>query len=276
MASSPFIVSYVFLILNCFTQSFAETSEILNDNPEWKLALKKIEELQKTVKIQNDRIAMLEMQSRESSNLALTDLQNTIKHQSDQITKFEARIQDFETILATEENGPIKNIDPEPMSESNKINFSDKPKLVRKGRLLLQQRTIPAESVAFYAYFSTTIPASSAFHILAFDNVITNVGNAYHPHSGTFIAPRSGLYVFTWTIRQWGQRYHTTELLVNNIVVNSIYLNPVNTIDGGVTGTVVVQVNQGDDVLVRTGITSAGEITSAASGRSSFAGWLLM
>lgn len=133
MASSPLIVSYVFLILNCFTQSFAETSEILNDNPEWKLALKKIEELQKTVKIQNDRIAMLEMQSRESSNLALTDLQNTIKHQSDQITKLEARIQDFETILTTEENGPIKNIDPEPISESNKINFSAKPKLVRKG-----------------------------------------------------------------------------------------------------------------------------------------------
>lgn len=82
--------------------------------------------------------------------------------------------------------------------------------------------------------------------------------------------------MFTWTIRLYGANYHTTELLVDNIVVNSIYLNPVNTIDGGVTGTVVVQVNQGDDVLVRTGITSAGDIISAATGRSSFAGWLLM
>lgn len=82
--------------------------------------------------------------------------------------------------------------------------------------------------------------------------------------------------MFTWTIRQNGHGYHTTELLVDNNVVNSIYLNPVNTIDGGVTGTVVVQVNQGDDVLVRTGLTSGGEIISAASGRSSFAGWLLV
>lgn len=135
---------------------------------------------------------------------------------------------------------------------------------------------MPVESVAFYAYFSSDIPASSAYHILAFDKVITNVGHAYHPHSGTFIAPRSGLYVCTWTIRLYGQRYHTTELLVNNNVVNSVYLNPVNTIDGGVTGTVVVQVKQGDDVFVRTGFTSVGEIISAASGRSSFAGWLLM
>lgn len=85
----------MFLFLNCFTQSFADTSEILNDNPEWKLALKKIEELQKIVKIQDDRISMLEMQSRESSNLALKELQITIKHQSDRIAKLEVRIQDL-------------------------------------------------------------------------------------------------------------------------------------------------------------------------------------
>lgn len=56
MASSPLFVSCMLLIFDCFTQSFADTCKILNDNPEWKLALKKIEELQKTVKIQDDRI----------------------------------------------------------------------------------------------------------------------------------------------------------------------------------------------------------------------------
>lgn len=80
---------------------------------------------------------------------------------------------------------------------------------------------------------------------------------AYHPHSGTFIAQRSGFYVFTWTSRQWGQRLHTTELLVDNNIVNSVYLHPGNTIDGGVTGTVIVHVNQGDDVLVITGLQSS-------------------
>lgn len=68
-----------------------------------------------------------------------------------------------------------------------------------------------------------------------------NVGNTYHPHSGTFIASRSDLYVSTWTIRLWGQRYQTTELLVNNNLVGAIYLNPENVIDG--TGTVIVLVN---------------------------------
>lgn len=144
-------------------------------------------------------------------------------------------------------------------------------------RLLLQPTTLPIEKVAFYAYFSSDMPTSgAAHHILNFETVITNVGNAYFPHSGTFIAPRSGIYVFTWTIRQQGNNYHTTELLVNNKVVNSMHLNPASTIDGSGTGTAVVQINERDDVFVRTGSShNYGSIISSGFGRSSFAGWIL-
>ena len=142
---------------------------------------------------------------------------------------------------------------------------------------LLQPTTAPVETVAFFAYFSTHNDASSTHHILAFDKVITNIGNAYHPHSGSFLAPRSGVYVFIWTIRLDGNNYHTTELLHDNNVINSIYLNP-NNVSGGTTatGTAVVHVNQGEDVLIRTGDISNGGILSDTNGRSSFAGWLLM
>lgn len=131
------------------------------------------------------------------------------------------------------------------------------------------------EPVAFYAYLSHHEAASSAVHhIIAFDKVITNVGNAYHPHTGAFIAPRSGLYVFTWTIAQWGSSYHVTELVVDNVIVNAISMNPYNLMTGSVTGTVVVHVNQGDDVLVRTGSRyNHGDINSDTDGRSTFAGW---
>lgn len=103
--------------------------------------------------------------------------------------------------------------------------------------LTIQPTTVPVDMVAFYAYLSSDIPASIAHHIIAFDTVITNVGNAHHPHSGTFIAPRSGVYVFTWTIRLYGHSYIKTELLVNNNVVNGIYFNPNNYVQGSVSGT---------------------------------------
>lgn len=144
------------------------------------------------------------------------------------------------------------------------------------GRLLIQPTSVPIEKVAFFAYFSSDILASIDNYILAFNTVVTNVGNAYHPHSGTFIAPRSGLYVFTWTIRAYGSRYHSTQLLVDNNVINTIYINPNSVIDGSVTGTVVVHVDQGDDVFIRTFPPNSGEIISGSNGRSSFCGWSLM
>ena len=36
--------------------------------------------------------------------------------------------------------------------------------------------------------------------ILKFDNVITNMRNAYHPYNGTFVAPVDGVYMFFATI----------------------------------------------------------------------------
>ena len=142
-------------------------------------------------------------------------------------------------------------------------------------RLLLQPTTIPVESVAFFAHFSSITPAGINHHILVFDKVITNVGNAYHSHTGTFIAPRSGLYVFTWTIRLYGPIYHSTELLVDNNVVHVAFLRPSVPFDGSVTGTAVVHVNQGDDACIRTGTLNLGEIITDVNGYSSFAGWIL-
>lgn len=94
---------------------------------------------------------------------------------------------------------------------------------------------------------------------------------------GTLIAPKSGLYVFTWTIRLSGHRYHTTKLVVNNKTVNALHFNSNSNIDGSVSSSVVVHVHQGDDVLIRTSANyHNGKILSDQNGRSSLAGWILM
>ena len=36
--------------------------------------------------------------------------------------------------------------------------------------------------------------------VIKFDDVLTNVGNAYNPTSGKFIAPYNGSYLFTLVI----------------------------------------------------------------------------
>jgi hypothetical protein len=48
---------------------------------------------------------------------------------------------------------------------------------------------------------SITTPTISEQHLLRFDVVKTNQGNGYHPNTGVFMVPETGIYVFTWTIR---------------------------------------------------------------------------
>uniref|UniRef100_K1PF98 Uncharacterized protein n=1 Tax=Magallana gigas TaxID=29159 RepID=K1PF98_MAGGI len=64
--------------------------------------------------------------------------------------------------------------------------------------------------------------------------------------------------------------------LQNTVQLQKARISPGNAIDGTVTGTAVVHVNQGDDVFIRTGRLSNGNILSDENGRSSFAGWILM
>lgn len=123
---------------------------------------------------------------------------------------------------------------------------------------------------------SKNTPSITLQHPLRFDVVKTNQGNAYHPSTGVFMVPQTGMYVFTWTVRIDGANYHSTELVVNTESMGIVHLNTGGTTAGEVTGIVVVHVDNGDDVFVRTyGNFNGGCVLSDHAGRSSFAGWKL-
>ncbi|XP_061176117.1 heavy metal-binding protein HIP-like [Saccostrea echinata] len=189
----------------------------------------------------------------------LEELHMTIHIQSDHISQLEKQNQNLQNTIATDVFNSEKKQDEQRFLAPETPSIS------------------PDNIAAFYAFFlAKDIPSPSAHRILTFDKVITNAGNDYHPNTGTFIAPRSGLYVFTWTIRMYGVSYHTTELLVNNNFVGSTHLSTNIHMDDSVTGTVVVHVDEGNGVLLRTAdIPNGGDIISRPEGRSSFVGWSL-
>ena len=135
---------------------------------------------------------------------------------------------------------------------------------------------LPKENViAFYAYMSGDFPNPGASHTLIYDTVITNEGNGYHSATGSFIAPQTGFYVFSWTMRLANGEYHRAELVHNHKVMGVAYLYA-PTGDHMVSDVVVFHVNQGDDVFVRTQTgANNGDIESGFGGRSSFTGWKL-
>lgn len=108
----------IFFILNLYMYVSAEN---INGNPDWKLALRKIDDLQKMVRVQDERIYMLENQSLESVTQTVADLDNTVKKQGTKIAQLEARIQELETVVKVEDVIPAESADnyPSPLSETN-------------------------------------------------------------------------------------------------------------------------------------------------------------
>lgn len=107
----------------------AETNENVNSNPDWNLAMKKIEDLQRIVNIQNNRILTLEKRPIDADVQLLIQLQSTIKTQNEQIFQLEERVRELEATIRDEDNQPNTPFAGGPLHESNQT----KTNLIRKG-----------------------------------------------------------------------------------------------------------------------------------------------
>lgn len=106
---------------------------------------------------------------------------------------------------------------------------------------------------------SQDFPTLDASHTLVFDTVVTNVGNSYHSTTGVSEFLK---HVFSWSMRLANGEYHQAELVHNYQVMGVAYLYA-PTGDHTVSETIVIQVNQCDDLNLRTqGGPNYGDIES--------------
>ena len=126
-----------------------------------------------------------------------------------------------------------------------------------------------------YAYMSSAMNHVGRHHTLIFNVIKTNQGQGLSRTAGVFRAPQSGFYVFTWTIRVLNYSIHCVELIVNGQSVGSLVSQTLKYNGTGST-TVVVHVNEGEDVFLRTMMQyNKGAIFSDPYGYTAFAGWKL-
>ena len=123
-------------------------------------------------------------------------------------------------------------------------------------------------------------PETSVGHhqTFVFDNVVTNVGGNYNRHSGIFISPSQSVYVFSWTLYCAAGGFFYSEVVVNSNPVGGLFCSAEGATNvRHVTGVVVVEVNQGDIVYIRTHPShlNSGAVYSSSTTRSSFTGWRL-
>jgi hypothetical protein len=56
--------------------------------------------------------------------------------------------------------------------------------------------------------------------ILVFERVVMNIGGHYNNMDGIFVAPKTGIYLFAWTVCTLSNNYVLTELMVDNTMIS--------------------------------------------------------
>ncbi|VDI54251.1 Hypothetical predicted protein [Mytilus galloprovincialis] len=152
----------------------------------------------------------------------------------------------------------------------------------KRKRLLLPDNPTTS-TIAFSAYLShlDTGPGIGKLREIVFDKIETNLGNGYDTYSGTFRAPKDGVYAFTWTIFVFGGGSTAngevwTELVINGQIHGSLHADTETTSDDdSSTGFVIKVLNKDDVVFIRTSNHVPQGNLYSKNMRWTFSGWLI-
>lgn len=134
MASLLLIIICVYLTLNSYVETSVVVSEDQYGNPDWKMAMKQIEELQKIVK-------------------NMDDYRKIVKRQNGRIAQLESRVRFLEAIVRLEENGPVDLQTHEKGIEFNGTNAISKGSLKRKGVSSIFISVFLIKCYLYYSYY---------------------------------------------------------------------------------------------------------------------------
>ncbi|XP_045174427.2 complement C1q-like protein 2 [Mercenaria mercenaria] len=107
------------------------------------------------------------------------------------------------------------------------------------------------QQVAFSGRLQNNLPLSGSTAIVKFENVITNIGNAYSQTTGIFHCPISGLYLFTGNILSDAVGFISMGIYQNGRLIARPYTGAgVHEHESG-SDTVVVHANVGDEIYAK-------------------------
>lgn len=106
--------------------------------------------------------------------------------------------------------------------------------------------------VAFSATINQAHVDSIGLHQnIVFSDVITNIGNAYNNHHGVFIAPVSGLYMFSATLLSSQNAELAAAIEINGTDAVRMFEKGADGRHGSASQTIIIKLRKGDDVSIQ-------------------------
>ena len=126
-----------------------------------------------------------------------------------------------------------------------------------------QTRVAASSGIAFTAYLSHNLFNLATGYTVKCDQVLTNFGNGFNAHTGSFIVPRTGVYLFTFFINSLRNSYTGVQLVVNDRNIVDAVAHPGgerHDVMGG--NTAVVELTAGEAVWLEVSHSSTGNLYS--------------
>ncbi|XP_052790990.1 uncharacterized protein LOC128224926 [Mya arenaria] len=230
----------------------------------------RIERLEEEMKRLNEKL--------ESQTEKLDRQDDVMKQQKSEIQQQKARIEVLthtidELVTINEHSNDEGTPNDETVVLSGQPNEHQVVKqLVRRGVKLVRQVEL-GTAVAFLATMGSHNVHSGQNQPLIFERVVTDIGNAYNPHIGTFIAPVDGVYSFSVTLLSASGFISHYYIYKNNTAICHLTLyHPSSETYTSMSQTAVLQLKKGEDVSIRN---LDADKTTYGDNYSTFSGFIL-
>ncbi|CAC5418039.1 C1QL [Mytilus coruscus] len=268
---------------------FQELRKVIKDQANQKTELAELRKFIKDQAIQKTELEELRKVIKDQA-IEIGNLKNMQKDHDNEKTKIKA---------GTDINQKVKNS--QSMQHEHIANYIPKDEKEQAGRVLhvndsvqktnqslnhtsilrnkLNRRLLQAGSggIAFSVYLDHDVNFG-AHQVLKYNRIITNEGNGYSVHTGSFTCPESGIYLLSFSIGQRGDtvaRGAYIYLMVNSVnVIDAVVDSFHNTQDLQGGNTVIIRLKAGDVVFTEGDEGSHGEGSTGVR-LTSFSGVLL-
>ncbi|XP_060591217.1 uncharacterized protein LOC132746157 [Ruditapes philippinarum] len=215
------MISYILCI--CFI-SLTVFGEELHEHHNLQLILKEMDLMKKM--LQHNSEKLIEIDYLRERTLVLENEVEGLKHENHNLNQ---KVKTLERQCAQR---PVEDVNETEKSDTTNIQkyaYEQTFELKKRTSHFNRQRSMISGQTSLQANIAFTAGVSvenlhnlGHYQTIIFDQVITNIGNAYHEHTGIFTVPVKGAYVITLTMTVEPNKVQWLDLVVDGVYINYI------------------------------------------------------